>query len=286
MSFSKASYLNPFFYWRKRRSIANRVYEFPGNVLWSAAYAMYRRGYIENQALSKSEYFADMNKGREAFLIGNGPSVRVEDLIEIKNAGYVTFCFNRINLIYENSDFRPDYVTSSDEQMISDFGAEMAAANRGRMIFVSKENPRQPESFWFFLKKSRNFRFYTKPQGGLSANGGSLVPAMQIAYYMGIRKLYLYGVDHNFNFEPKKGIGRYKNAVGEGNHFIKDYRGGLAWQAPTYELVEDALSRGDQVFRRDGGFIKNATHGGRLEVLERVALETLIKAPEICPPES
>ena len=71
----------------------------------------------------------DIHRGRQAFLIGNGPSVRIEDLEKFKDQ--LTFCFNRFYLAYDRMDFRPTYTLAADPQFIQDFSSEFLAFSEG-----------------------------------------------------------------------------------------------------------------------------------------------------------
>jgi len=104
--------------------------------------------------------------------------------------------------------------------------------------------------------------------------GGTLIGALQLGYHMGIREFYLYGIDHNFSFEGNND--KQNDAKGDGNHFIKNYRSGKSWQSPKIELVEEAFIKCDQALKLENGFLKNATNGGKLEILQRVKFKDVI----------
>ena len=261
--------INPVFLYRKRRGIKNRIREMPDDLIWWLAHKLISRGYVQSDVedIKKLHGVFDQKK---CVLVGNGPSVRIEDLDRLATAGLPTFGCNRLHLAYSETVFRPSYIISSDEQVIGDFGMEIAEQNQSNVVFVSKVNPKIESSFWVRLKKSRRFVFSEDPCNFVAANGGSLIAAIQLAYYFGAREMYLYGVDHSFTFTKAKGGDGRSNAIGEGNHFIKDYRSGRMWQAPNYRLVEDAFRQADVYLRSKGGGLFNATRGGELEVLERV----------------
>ena len=68
-----------------------------------------------------------------------------------------------------------------------------------------------------------------------------------------------------------------KDASGDGNHFIENYRSGRTWQAPRYHLVEDALVKLNIFLQDKHGSVQNATNGGRLEVLDRTCVSNLLQ---------
>lgn len=56
---------------------------------------------------------------KRCFLIGNGPSLRAEDLTRLHEAGEITFAFNRIYNIFDQTPWRPNFFISQDEKMLA-----------------------------------------------------------------------------------------------------------------------------------------------------------------------
>ncbi len=270
---------NPVFLYKKRKSILMRIKEIPQNLVWYRVYDLIKKGFIYHKDFDTLTTVKDIYDGKVGFLMGNGPSVRIEDLELIaNNKNIVTFAANRIHLIYDQSGYRPDYIVSSDQQVIDDFGQEIIDKNeKNSVFFASFFKPKflKGEYCWLKLKNGRPFRFSEEIQKTVMSGGGSLNMALQLGYHMGIRKFYLYGVDHSFKFEKNK-TRKGHNAIGEGNHFIKNYRSGKTWQAPQNDLVEETFVKLDSKLRCNNGFLINATHGGKLEVLERKNLKDVL----------
>lgn len=210
------------------------------------------------------------------FLIGSGPSVRTEDLNRLD--GRVTFCCNRFHLAYPTMSFRPKFTLSADRQMIDDFGPEIASNSEGEVILVNKIKPEIQNCTWIPNVSRRRLVFKKSKLCHVTTGGGTLFTAMQLGYFLGIRKFVLYGVDHNFKFD-RNGDAKdeYQAASGGDNHFIKDYRSGKSWCPPAMQLIEDSFQYADQFLRKRGGYVKNATRGGQLEVVERVDFDEAIK---------
>src|SRR5699024_7865108 len=61
---------------------------------------------------ARIEALRNCHKGERCFIIGNGPSLRAEDLDKLKNE--ITFACNRINLIFDQTDWRPTYYCITD----------------------------------------------------------------------------------------------------------------------------------------------------------------------------
>lgn len=53
--------------------------------------------------------YKDKHKNDICFILGNGPSLQVDDLERLQRAGIVTFATNRIYNIFPNTSWRPTY---------------------------------------------------------------------------------------------------------------------------------------------------------------------------------
>ena len=61
--------------------------------------------------------FKDIHKGESCFIIGNGPSLKIEDLDAIQKLGVPSFAFNRIFCVFDETKWRPTYYISQDENV-------------------------------------------------------------------------------------------------------------------------------------------------------------------------
>ena len=216
----------------------------------------------------------DTQNGKTAFLIGSGPSVRVGDLNKIaENKNLISFCCNRFFLSYEKHNLRPDFTVSSDKQMFEDHSEEIENNSSGIVFFGNPKRMAFRKAIWVPVFWEYDFIFSKSPFPGICPGGGSLIFALQLVYFMGIRKFYLYGVDHNF--KPPEATTPDGKIIGEGNHFISNYRSGKSWYPPWVDVIEKSFSECDRILKQEEGFVKNATHGGRLEVLERVSFDII-----------
>lgn len=225
-----------------------------------------------------------IHSGKRCFIIGNGPSLRVEDLNALHHAGEITFAFNRIYHIFPDTLWRPTYYISQDMKMLS--GCQEEVNNIHSSIkFIPAEMA------WYYnihLSGITAFHLKTEEENGLPAfsddiskqiiNSLTVVySAIQIAAYMGIHEIYLIGVDHHFRTSM--------NADGQiiVDPTVKDYF------CEQYNEDKDQLyipntdkstltfvaakkhcdARGIRVY--------NATRGGRLEVFPRANLDQILE---------
>lgn len=248
------------------------------NFIWKIIYSLVDKGYLYHPDYEKLNKIHNRHQGKIGILIGNGPSVKIKDLEKIaNNEQIISFAANRFYLCHEQTSFRPHYVLSSDQQIINDFGNEITHNNVSSEIFLaSLFKPKHiiDDFVWIKLIHGRPFRFSKNIKKSLMSGGGTLIAALQLGYHMGIREFYLYGVDHNFDY--KKDEDQLDSVKGDNNHFIDNYRSGKSWQEPRIDLVEYSFKECDKVLRLENGFLKNATHGGKLQVLECIAFNELI----------
>lgn len=231
------------------------------------------------EAMSNSPHsrkFLRRHEGQVGWIIGNGPSVRIEDLEALP--GFPTFAANRIYLAFEDMSFRPNYLFSADALMIQDFGAEMVQKFSGDVFFARKTSPEIDASFhWLPTRQEYPLVVPRDPFRGLTVAGGSLVAAIQMAIYMGINHLFLYGVDHHFVSENGGEVLSGGDIVrGGSNHFIAGYRSGREWRAPVPAKTESAFLALDNFLRVRGGWLVNSTRGGHLEILERRSFDDAV----------
>lgn len=215
----------------------------------------------------------DCHVGKRAWIIGNGPSVRYDDLAAIPK-GDVVFAFNRFYLSYDDHPLREDYVVSADTLMIQDFGQEMIDIAAGTPIFCTA--PGQMDILrgdHVVLRPGRSYLplFSLDPAQFVGVGGSSVFVALQMAWHMGIRDVALYGIDYSFSLTLTRDP-RYPFPVAfdDNNHFIKAYRSAKPWCPPTWRDISAGFLNARVAFEMTGGRIVNATRGGKLETFERV----------------
>lgn len=220
----------------------------------------------------------DVHAGQTAWIIGNGPSVRPEDLDRLQ--GRLSFAFNRFHLAQEQTRFRPTYTVSGDRQMIEDFGQEIVDRSGGTVFLSDELCPKVVGDFvWLRQVALWPPLFSTTPERWVSPGGSSLYIAMQLAWHMGIRRFYVYGADFKFVYRRERHADPFRVASGDDNHFIKNYRNNKPWCPPSFVNICPAFHTARVLMEREGGWIRNATRGGLLEMFEREDFDSALAQP-------
>lgn len=164
------------------------------------------------------EDYRNKHAGERAFIVGNGPSLEQTPLDELTDE--YTFATNRINKIYDETEWRPTYHTMAAKDLTKKYhNSLMEVTEHETVCFVSskhteqvtyKENihfidiekyhdpkyecfetpevPERSKSYWSDDISEKVYFYNT-----------SLYPLFQLANYMGFERLYLLGCDLGFD---------------------------------------------------------------------------------------
>jgi len=227
------------------------------------------------ESIQRLRAFKDTHKGRRAFIIGNGPSLKHTDLTKLRNE--FTFGLNRIYLLFPELGFTTTYFVSINDLVVEQCAGEIAALPVPK--FIAWHAHRQFKTFpadMMFL-----YTTYTGP--GFASDmtrrvwEGATVTnvALQLAFYMGFEKVILIGVDHDF---ASKGDAN-KTVVSTGddpNHFSANYFGrGFRWQLPDLDTSEIGYRKAREAYHRAGREVLDATVGGKLTVFPKTDYNSL-----------
>lgn len=224
-----------------------------------------------------------IHAGRRCFIIGNGPSLKISDLDRLKDE--ITFAANKIYLAFDSTDWRPTYYAVTDDMVAQQNFDEINQLTGFVKFFPYQAITRWSTAFkdaLFFRYSYYQNRFPEPPQFSYDityrvyAGRTVIYPLIQVAAFMGIREIYLLGIDFYFSMPSEKN-GRILFADSNCNHFHPDYRKpGEIWIDPKLNHQEKAFAAAEAALRQLGGKLCNATRGGKLEVLPRVDLDELI----------
>jgi hypothetical protein len=220
----------------------------------------------------------DIHKGKRAFIIGNGPSLKQTGLSRLKDE--ITFGMNRVYLAFPEWGFATTYLCVMNDLVVEQFVDDITALPIQRFIaWRSRRHfpPQLPiDRLPTFIYTSYTGPRFTPDVRNRVWEGATVTNlALQLAFHMGIEKSILIGVDHNF---ASKGDAN-KAIVSEGddhNHFLPNYFGkGVKWQLPDLDTSEIGYTFAREAYHRAGREVLDATVGGKLTVFPRVDYNSL-----------
>jgi hypothetical protein len=221
------------------------------------------------------------HRGERCFIIGNGPSLRVQDLEALKDAGFISFASNRIYGVYANTDWRPDYYGIIDYQVIEEIKGDLNdVIQQSSLSFYPFRKRKLLQDFnrvvllpLFESKKPFAFGKTTvfisdNPETGLCVKPSISMIQIQMAMYMEFSEIYLLGMDNHY---VPTGSNRDNYA-----DFIKPMDKKVMVNPFRSEEMDIVFTMcKNRAFER-GIKIMNATRGGKLEIFDRIDFDDLI----------
>lgn len=198
-----------------------------------------------------------MNFDKACFVLGNGPS-----LADVRN--YMldmlpTFGTNRIYLKYT-----PTFYVCVNDLIARQSLDEISKLTS--MKFIT-ERVAIPGAFQLH---SGPPCFSTDITKEVYEGGTVTYVALQIAFSLGYRNVYLLGVDHSY-VSPGEPNAEVKWTGADINHFDSSYMlEGEAWNCPDLYSSEIAYGLAKEAYEANGGKIINLTHGTKLDVFDKM----------------
>jgi len=237
----------------------------------------------------KTNYGKELKKyknkfeGKRCFLIGNGPSLKAEDLQTLHDHKEITFAFNRIYNIFDQTKWRPSFYISQDEKML--FGCQKIV---DKLDLPVKFIPIQlnwyhdiaiHDAIYFNMLYHQGDTplFSNNIAKQIYCSSTGMYTAVQIAVYMGFKEIYFIGVDHHFHIsQNNKGEIVIDDKVKD--YFTDKYNSDKEnlYIPNTEKSTLTYIAIKEQCQKRNIK-VYNATRGGKLEVFPRIKFDDLFK---------
>jgi len=246
----------------------------------------------ERTLIKKNAVFYNCHKGQRCFIIGNGPSLKSQDLAHL--AGEITFAMSGFWKHPIVSTWQPKYYFIADpvffdgSDPMKDFFTRLSIKIKKTEFFVPvyakktiEHDSLLPQEHIHYVHFNRSLAEgsvrkidFTQTIPGVQST--SQFPIMA-AMYMGCSPIYLMGLDHNFlahrgqdqHFYPEKTIENHPRADGDTSKF--SYKSDLEAMLNLWKGYETIKMIADRQHIQ----IYNATEGGMLDVFLRVEYEKI-----------
>lgn len=228
---------------------------------------------------NKIKAFYNKHEGERCFIIGNGPSLRTEDLEKINNE--ISIASNRVFNIFSKTNWRPTYYIAHDFTLLKD-------------IFEDADKVESKASFfpinmkWFYNKNfNKHINFLHKPvefypnlpkfsndiSKGIYEGYTVTYAAIQLAVYMGFKEIYLLGVD--FSYSKCIDINGILTHDNEQKDYFDNNENTKNVNLPNIQNSYLAYLSAKKYTDENNIKIYNATRGGKLEVFSRIDFDSL-----------
>ena len=220
----------------------------------------------------KLKQFHNKHIGEDCFIIGNGPSLNKMDLSTLNE--YHTFGLNKIFLLFEKTKLNLSYHAAVNPLVIEQMKSEIEKNVFNCPTFLSYKASKSilNKSHVFKLLTNNIWSFYGDITQPIEEGYTVTFIAMQIAFYMGFKNVFLIGVDHNFK-QVGKANEEQQLANDDDNHFHPDYFKGQKWHLADIEGNEASYSLAKHAYHQDGREIYDATLNGKLQIFSKITFE-------------
>lgn len=219
-------------------------------------------------------------KDKRVFLIGNGPSLRIEDLETLWNHKDICFAFNKAYRVFDQTKWRPDVLAISDYSIVVNSQDEIEAVDCPVILadhFHRNEKCKRINGVSYIhiidmeYKNSHPDFSEDIENGSYCGYSVSYDIGIQLAVYAGAKEIYLIGMDHTMQCD---------DVADERHHFIKNYfteneKKEYIGKKGKFDNVTRAYEVAKAYADTHNVKIYNATRGGKLEVFERVNFDEL-----------
>ena len=250
----------------------------------------------EAQVLARNARFKNMYAGRRCFVIGNGPSLKEQDLSPLGDE--ITIVMNWFNKHPIIEQWKPTFYCMAEPRM--DWAEEQlprflekidAQAYLYRIEYKELFDEHRwvdPDKVYYMKTGSVAWHEWLGRKHVVDLTSGvpgcqstSLMPLL-LALYIGCSPIYLLGLDHDWlahrgmdkHFYEGKTIENHPQAAGDLSRY--SYKADAQGVVDLWSGYEALLT----LSRKTGSRILNATYGGFLDVFERVRYDDVIGTQE------
>lgn len=247
--------------------------------------------FFAKNIIQKNIELKNIHKDEKCFVIGNGPSLNKQDLTLLQDE--FTFVMNEFYLHKDFQIISPNYYCLIDdyyfkkENLFSLKEIEKVTFPNKKITFffpaLFKKSIREHHLFennkkYYLAFKGRIINTYPKVYLDITKpiSGGNFTSyaCLFLARYMGFKKIYLVGFDHDWVTENGKEIGcHFYDQIREAEDIPQEK---LIYFSDQYKIRE-SYSIIKDLFLKGGVEIFNATKGGYLDVFKRIDYNSLFK---------
>ena len=266
--------------------LVSRARDFKAGPVWTAKfyikYLFRKLGVIPFDPILKKVEGIYNGQHKRAFIVATGPSLKTSDLDWLEEHDEVTFSVNGVYKIFNQTKWRPTYYVMDDYWVYKrwlESGVDIRFENEcKKLAFLSEDMVRglryKPDKdrvgtvsmcYWdhWYNPDSRFMRYSKDIKYGHYDMFTVTSLCINLADYMGIEKIYLLGVDCNYNSGIMH-VGEKQSDFGEK-------------MQKNLIRIQNAHKRGyGTIAKEEPGLVYNATRGGALEVFPRVKMDDII----------
>lgn len=228
------------------------------------------------QFSGRLESYRNIHQGEECFIIGNGPSLKKINMDLLNNC--YTIGTNKIFLLFDKTTWRPNYHVSIDHQVIDQSVLEFNELNCPSFISYDgwKNYPLYNKKI-NLIKTKWGYDFWNGNLDNQISEGHTVTyVALQLAAFMGFKKVYLIGIDHSYKMigSPDQKIILNEN---DESHFDPNYFKDKLYPQPNLKGSEICYQIAKLKMNEQGIEVFDATIDGKLNIFPKINFEDALQ---------
>ncbi|MFT2091655.1 6-hydroxymethylpterin diphosphokinase MptE-like protein [Paraglaciecola sp. 2405UD69-4] len=220
------------------------------------------------------EYLKNRHFGERAIIICNGPSLNQMDLSFLKREK--TIGLNKIYLGFKKFNFYSNYYVAVNKKVLEQSHQEINRLTCHKFLSNRCTDLFQKDCLTHVIKTNNPpARFSTDLLQGMEEGWTVTYAALQVAYYLGFKDIFIIGMDHRFEYN---GAPNAESVMTQSdpNHFSPDYFAkGSKWDNPDLENSERSYEIARQVYGENNRRIFDATVNGNCDIFEKVDYKSI-----------
>lgn len=214
--------------------------------------------------------FVNRYRGEDCFILGNGPSLNEIDFDQISRFHLIGL--NKIFLLFERKPLDLTFHVAVNSLVIQQSHSKFAELSCPSFLSYAPAYSLVPDGgniHYIFTSSRLNPVFGYALDQPLWEGYTVTYVAMQLAFFMGFRRVFLVGVDHNFKAQGSPNEEQSLTSD-DPNHFDPRYFKGQQWHLPDIEGSEMAYRMARFAFERNHREVVDATIGGACEIFRKI----------------
>lgn len=239
---------------------------------------------IEEYRNPQIEALKDIHRGKRCFIVGCGPSLRMEDLDRLAERHEISISMNGIFKAFANTKWRPDYyvvgdfagfeVWCNELERVHDIPYMLVGEDCLKKAVDMKHRPLSNQFISFHrsltvLSDGHTAGFSKDFSRGAYPGGSIANTCIQLAVYLGCQEIYLYGIDH---------FGQQKCHFVDEDQYLSPLKA-TVWpdeeKKRDLQIMEGGYRASKKVLEELNITIRNASWQTQLDVFERVDFDSL-----------
>jgi hypothetical protein len=243
-------------------------------------------GFFVERTRDRWEKLHESIKGHDTWLVvGNGPSLQLTDLEAFYKLGIPSIASNKINLLFNRTEWRPKLCTVADPILLMKLPAEhyknisLTLLPHTHVLMARTKN----KLAWRHILDPQGEQEYSgtgkavAPLNGLFVGGTITCSNIQLAMWAGAKTIYVIGCDHFYANEHSTDASKKSGHAGASNHFDPNYRkpGEIVNEAAV-DIMNYNYAVVRKIADQRGVRIVNITRRTALEAFERDTVENAL----------